>query len=226
MKFISNISEQLRKFWGSSEVRVFLGNLAIHLLVQLVILFLVPLAYFSEHNTMDGFAYYRIAENLWSDQPFFPIHFHKRILLPFLVVLLGSVWSLGLMSLLGFSLTLLNVVTPPLLLTGGAGSWHSGSVLLRKRPGDTAVSTTPSRSPWLVKASIVTLCKPARSGSTSSMLRGKAPGQNGTAASGIAAGMTVSVASTPDSLETGCRPRRPPAASRPSRGASGKCCVR
>ncbi len=42
------------------------------------------------------------------------------VLLPFLVVMLGSVWSLGLMSALGFSLTLLNIVTPPLLLTVGS----------------------------------------------------------------------------------------------------------
>jgi predicted RND superfamily exporter protein len=44
----------------------------------------------------------------------------RGLLLPFLVVLLGSVWSLGLMSALGFSLTLLNIVTPPLLLTVGS----------------------------------------------------------------------------------------------------------
>jgi predicted RND superfamily exporter protein len=44
----------------------------------------------------------------------------RGVLLPFLVVLLGTVWSLGLMSALGFSLTLLNIVTPPLLLTVGS----------------------------------------------------------------------------------------------------------
>jgi hypothetical protein len=44
----------------------------------------------------------------------------RGVLLPFLVVLLGTVWSMGLMSLLGFSLTLLNIVTPPLLLTVGS----------------------------------------------------------------------------------------------------------
>jgi len=44
----------------------------------------------------------------------------RGILLPFLVVLVGSVWSLGLMALLGFTLTLLNIVTPPLLLTVGS----------------------------------------------------------------------------------------------------------
>lgn len=44
----------------------------------------------------------------------------RGVLLPFLVVLLGSTWSLGLMALLGFSLTLLNMVTPPLLLTVGS----------------------------------------------------------------------------------------------------------
>ncbi len=44
----------------------------------------------------------------------------RGVLLPFLVVMLGTVWSLGLMSALGFSLTLLNIVTPPLLLTVGS----------------------------------------------------------------------------------------------------------
>jgi len=44
----------------------------------------------------------------------------RGVLLPFLVVLLGTVWSLGLMTALGFSLTLLNIVTPPLLLTVGS----------------------------------------------------------------------------------------------------------
>ncbi len=44
----------------------------------------------------------------------------RGVLLPLLVVLLGTVWSLGLMSALGFSLTLLNIVTPPLLLTVGS----------------------------------------------------------------------------------------------------------
>ena len=44
----------------------------------------------------------------------------RGIFLPFLVVLVGTLWSLGLMSLLGFSLTLLNIVTPPLLLTVGS----------------------------------------------------------------------------------------------------------
>jgi predicted RND superfamily exporter protein len=44
----------------------------------------------------------------------------RGVLLPFLVVLMGTVWSLGLMSALGFSLTLLNIVTPPLLLTVGS----------------------------------------------------------------------------------------------------------
>ncbi len=44
----------------------------------------------------------------------------RGVALPFLVVLLGTVWSMGLMALLGFSLTLLNLVTPPLLLTVGS----------------------------------------------------------------------------------------------------------
>jgi predicted RND superfamily exporter protein len=44
----------------------------------------------------------------------------RGVILPFLVVAVGTVWSLGLMSLLGFSLTLLNIVTPPLLLTVGS----------------------------------------------------------------------------------------------------------
>jgi hypothetical protein len=65
----------------------------------------------------------------------------RGILLPFLVVLLGTVWSMGLMALLGFSLTLLNIVTPPLLLTVGSSygihilnRYYRCPAVLRRQP--------------------------------------------------------------------------------------------
>jgi predicted RND superfamily exporter protein len=44
----------------------------------------------------------------------------RGIVLPFVVVALGTVWCLGFMSLLGFRLTIVTIVTPPLVLTLGS----------------------------------------------------------------------------------------------------------
>jgi predicted RND superfamily exporter protein len=44
----------------------------------------------------------------------------RAIVLPSLVVGLGTVWTLGLMSLLGFRLTFVSIMTPPLVLTLGS----------------------------------------------------------------------------------------------------------
>jgi hypothetical protein len=43
----------------------------------------------------------------------------RAILLPMAVVILGTVWSLGLMGMLGYQLTLVSVVAPPLILIFG-----------------------------------------------------------------------------------------------------------
>lgn len=44
----------------------------------------------------------------------------RGIVLPFVVVALGTVWCLGFMTLLGFRLTIVTIVTPPLVLTLGS----------------------------------------------------------------------------------------------------------
>jgi len=44
----------------------------------------------------------------------------RGVVLPFLVVVLGTVWSMGFMALLGYSLTIVNIIIPPLVLTLGS----------------------------------------------------------------------------------------------------------
>jgi predicted RND superfamily exporter protein len=44
----------------------------------------------------------------------------RGIVLPFVVVALGTVWCLGFMTLVGFSLTIVTIVIPPLVLTLGS----------------------------------------------------------------------------------------------------------
>jgi predicted RND superfamily exporter protein len=44
----------------------------------------------------------------------------RGVILPFLVVALGTLWSMGFMAALGFSLSVVNIVTPPLVLTLGS----------------------------------------------------------------------------------------------------------
>ncbi len=85
----------------------------------------------------------------------------RGVLLPALVVLVGTVWSLGLMSVLGFSLTLLNVVTPPLLLT--VGSSYGIHILNRYyrgppgRGGDWLVGALEEVSGTILWASLISV---------------------------------------------------------------------
>jgi predicted RND superfamily exporter protein len=51
---------------------------------------------------------------------FLGFHSLRGVLLPFLVVILGTTWSLGFMSLLGFRLTIVSIIAPPLVLTLGS----------------------------------------------------------------------------------------------------------
>ncbi|HUX20129.1 MAG TPA: MMPL family transporter, partial [Spirochaetia bacterium] len=44
----------------------------------------------------------------------------RAVFLPLAVVTLGTVWCLGLMTLLGFQLTVVSIITPPLVLTLGS----------------------------------------------------------------------------------------------------------
>jgi predicted RND superfamily exporter protein len=44
----------------------------------------------------------------------------RGVLLPFLVVALGTLWSVGFMALLGFSLSIVTIAVPPLVLTLGS----------------------------------------------------------------------------------------------------------
>jgi hypothetical protein len=84
MKFISSISKRFKLFWGREEQLVLVGNIAVHILVQLLALTIIPLAYFSELSIHDGGAYYKISQNLFPVHPLFGLHWHKRILLPLL----------------------------------------------------------------------------------------------------------------------------------------------
>jgi len=43
----------------------------------------------------------------------------RAVFLPMFIVILGSIWSIGFMSLMGFELTMISIVIPPLVLTIG-----------------------------------------------------------------------------------------------------------
>jgi predicted RND superfamily exporter protein len=51
---------------------------------------------------------------------FFGFRTLRGAVLPFIVIVIGTLWSLGFMSLLGYSLTIVNIITPPLVLTLGS----------------------------------------------------------------------------------------------------------
>ena len=51
---------------------------------------------------------------------FFGFRTIRGALLPFIVIAIGTLWTLGFMSLLGYSLTIVNIITPPLVLTLGS----------------------------------------------------------------------------------------------------------
>ncbi len=51
---------------------------------------------------------------------YFSFRAKRAVFLPLSVVVLGVVWCLGIMSLLGYDLTIFNIVTPPLVLTLGS----------------------------------------------------------------------------------------------------------
>jgi predicted RND superfamily exporter protein len=51
---------------------------------------------------------------------FFGFRTFRGVLLPVLVIVLGTIWSLGFMSLLGYSLTIVSIITPPIVLTLGS----------------------------------------------------------------------------------------------------------
>jgi len=44
----------------------------------------------------------------------------RSVILPTLVVLLGALWCIGFMSLMGFDITIISIITPPLVLTLGS----------------------------------------------------------------------------------------------------------
>ena len=76
------------------------------------------------------------------------------MLLPFVVIVLGTLWSLGFMSLLGYSLTIVNIITPPLVLTLGSSYsihilneyYRSGSRERRERYWVVGVVETVNRT--------------------------------------------------------------------------------
>ena len=69
----------------------------------------------------------------------------RSLVLPVLVVVLGTVWTVGTMTLLGFKLTVISVVTPPLvLILGSSYSLH----VLNQYYREARVSGTDKR--WIV----------------------------------------------------------------------------
>ncbi len=44
----------------------------------------------------------------------------RSVLLPFAVVIMGTIWCIGIMTLFGYKLTLISIITPPLVLTIGS----------------------------------------------------------------------------------------------------------
>lgn len=61
-------------------------------------------------------------------------HAKRAVLLPMSIIIMGTVWCLGIMALLGYSLTIINIITPPLVVTlGSSYSIHILSGYYRKR---------------------------------------------------------------------------------------------
>ena len=85
---------------------------------------------------------------------FFGFRTLRGVLLPFVVIVLGTLWSLGFMSLLGYSLTIVNIITPPLVLTLGSSYsihilneyYRSGSRERRERYWVVGVVETVNRT--------------------------------------------------------------------------------
>jgi predicted RND superfamily exporter protein len=74
----------------------------------------------------------------------------RAVALPFIVVVFGTVWAVGLMGMLGFSLTLISIVAPPLIMI--FGSEYSIYVMteyfrVAGRGGETRAAGAPQGSP-------------------------------------------------------------------------------
>ena len=71
----------------------------------------------------------------------------RAILLPLIVVILGTIWTVGAMRILGFELTIVSIMTPPLVLTlGSSYSMHVLNQYYREAVTDDAAAQ------WLVPA--------------------------------------------------------------------------
>ncbi len=71
----------------------------------------------------------------------------RAVILPLLVVSLGTIWSVGTMKLLGFNLTVVSIMTPPLVLTlGSSYSIHVLNQYYREANTD-----SPDKS-WIANA--------------------------------------------------------------------------
>lgn len=76
----------------------------------------------------------------------------RAVILPLTVVVFGTVWCLGMMKLLGYKLTILNIITPPLVLTlGSSYSIHILNEYYRMSPDKDHIYTTNSKR-WILKA--------------------------------------------------------------------------
>ncbi|MGM0431440.1 MAG: efflux RND transporter permease subunit [Spirochaetota bacterium] len=81
---------------------------------------------------------------------YFSFRAKRAVFLPLSVVLMGVIWSLGIMSLLGFKLTIFNIVTPPLVLT--LGSSYSIHMLNEYYRASVEHSGGDTDDAWIVEA--------------------------------------------------------------------------
>lgn len=61
----------------------------------------------------------------------------RAVILPVMIVLMGTIWCLGFMGIMGFSLTIVSIITPPLVLTlGSSYSIHILNQIYRETEND------------------------------------------------------------------------------------------
>ncbi len=76
----------------------------------------------------------------------------RAVFLPMSVVVFGTVWCLGAMALMGYKLTIINIITPPLVLTlGSSYSIHILNEYYRMSPSENPPNIGNSKR-WILKA--------------------------------------------------------------------------
>jgi uncharacterized protein len=76
----------------------------------------------------------------------------RAVILPLTVVVFGTIWCLGMMKILGYKLTIINIITPPLVLTlGSSYSIHVLNEYYRMSPDENHRYLKNSKR-WILKA--------------------------------------------------------------------------